>query len=191
MNINEIRMTAANAGSSPINISGSDLLTILNSIPAPASGSQWDDVTGGINYADGNVGINNAAPTVALDVVGSAKIRIPFGSELFDVDAATGFISIGDLLGDFGNSFIRIDQSTLFKIQCKNTPILIGDDGTGNDTKIILEDNIKQVQFQGLHFNYIGLQDFANNAAAITGGLSTGDLYYTNSGGSAVLKIVV
>ena len=35
MTINEIRLQAANAGSSSVNISGSDLLTILNTIPVP------------------------------------------------------------------------------------------------------------------------------------------------------------
>jgi hypothetical protein len=45
--------------------------------------------------------------------------------------------------------------------------------------------------FNGVHFNIANLQNFANNAAAITGGLNVGDLYYTNTAGDGVLKIVL
>lgn len=36
-----------------------------------------------------------------------------------------------------------------------------------------------------------GLQNFANNAAALAGGLHAGDFYYTNTSGDGILKVVI
>lgn len=55
----------------------------------------------------------------------------------------------------------------------------------------ILAGRISQFSSASSKLHRDGLQNFADNATAILGGLKAGDIYYTNSGGSAVLKIVI
>jgi len=45
-------------------------IALTSDIPAA---SQWDDVTGGINYASGNVGIGTTSPSTKLEVISAAN----------------------------------------------------------------------------------------------------------------------
>ena len=65
---------------------------------------------------------------------------------------------------------------------------LLGDQA--NTTTLEILGNSKTFAFAGTHFNY-PLVNYANNAAAITAGLNTGDLYYTNVAGDGIVKLVI
>jgi hypothetical protein len=64
-------------------------------------------------------------------------------------------------------------------------------DGMHNRTRVVVDDGNLGINLFATHFNLSALTNYANNAAAVTGGLNVGDLYYTNVAGDGVVKIVV
>jgi len=62
---------------------------------------------------------------------------------------------------------------------------------TGNGTTTALGANNNGVIIRGDHVNHTSIASYANNAAAIAGGLNVGDEYYTNVGGDGILKVVI
>lgn len=137
------------------------------------------------------VGINTDNPTVALDVVGDVIITNDtaenFTAEKGDVNISavhddTTFDDCqvhcySGALQTFVNMYASIDQQSGGYAEL----LLSANVATGKSFISMIADAIK----------ISNLQNFATNAAAITGGLVAGDLYYTNVAGQATLKIVI
>lgn len=130
------------------------------------------------------VGINNNNPAVALDVVGEVVVK--------------GSVQVGNGLAQNGTVQFQNDKDTTAVTITSNDAAVLNLDnathdvkvGINNDSPTVALDVVGSVKISNL-LSINGLTDYPTNAAAITGGLVVGDLYYTNVAGQATLKIVI
>lgn len=104
------------------------------------------------NDHDLRLGINTTNPSVALDVVGDLKIISTQPGGGIAAGADYVGVIIGDLAGEFNG-----------------THIWVNDDGN-------------QIEIGATHVQMPSIPVFANEAAAVTGGLPTGTIYRTSTG---------
>lgn len=80
----------------------------------------------------------------------------------------------------------------IFRANISTHEVFLGDiPGTGNGTRITVQDSLSKIALEAPVIRMQFLPTYANNAAALGGGLVAGDLYYTNVGGDGILKVVI
>lgn len=150
---------------------------------------------------------NNISPAVSLDLVGQQKIlNETLTCLLFDhntedwanqiVFAETGTIWANITANKNENEFqIFAPKFFVGGMSSTNFFRLSNDSAVFNNTTntILFGINIEPSVALDVvgDVKFISLQNFATNAAAIAGGLSLGNLFFTNTGGQATLKIVI
>lgn len=132
---------------------------------------------------NGNVGIGDS-PTRLFEVSGTAGTAMYINENTFesaiqgnDGSATSTLYTAGDLAGN-NVKFILSSNDAI-----NNVAI------TGNAQTDAISYDASQHIFTGKVV--LTLQAFLNNAAAISGGLTTGMLYYTNTAGDGIVKIVL
>lgn len=123
----------------------------------------WNTVTGGISYIAGNVGINVTPTLGTLHVDGTVAIRSDSNHlKLFESDESDKHWDVG----------INDSKLTITEI--------------GVADRFIIDTNGK-IDIGNLAVS--GLPVYANNAAALVGGLTAGDFYKTASTGDATVMV--
>lgn len=162
--------------------------------------SQWDNATGGINYADGNVGVGttsfsageklkvtiadsgatstNGLNALTVESTGDTGISIltsntSIGSLVFG-DPQNGAIGRIRYLHSVDAMFLQTNNAERMRIDPDGN---VGIGTTNPGEKLEVNGTIKATDI-----NFTGLATYADDATAGTGGLVAGDVYKTATG---------
>ena len=153
-----------------------------NNIPL---GSFTQEVAQAIADAIANINVSDInAPTVSItSTVGDIDITSN-GNLNLTCNVAFTFAAGGNVTFDLGGNFSLIGSGAV-NFDTTNGPPNSGARISFLSGESIIfqatQDSTGQIQFQSNHVNLPNLQVFANNAAAIAGGLVAGDLYRTGA----------
>jgi hypothetical protein len=111
---------------------------------------------------DGTISLTSAGSSISATAQGDITFRSQVGNANFNAGE--------------GN-FVVLANAGTFEVLNGNMVF----DATNNPSNITLQAGAAKIALSATHVNIPGLQVFANNAAAISGGLSTGDLYRTGA----------
>jgi len=179
-------------GGTDINITDVDNINVLNAsssiiFPVDSSGTQSSITTG----------------TYGMVVKADTNTVLQFDNNLGQIITPNTVLVKGGVVVGYGaaqNGTVQFQngKDTTTVIITSNDAAVLNLDNATHDVKVGINNNnpavaldvVGSVKISNL-LSINGLTDFASNAAAITGGLVAGDLYYTNVAGQATLKIVI
>lgn len=157
-----------------------DAVTVLTDAINEAS-------TDGQIIAD-NVLIASVVGDIDLNSAGDVSVQAPVGAMAFE--------SFGDIRFQSNNggqlNFTTLNgpvNVTSASMQFQTETGDIAFDSTANPSNITFTAGTARIQLNAIHLNAPSLQIFANNAAAIAGGLVAGDLYRTGANPDPVFVV--
>jgi hypothetical protein len=159
-----------------------------------------------LNYDGGSIQLGSNNFGMTFDD-GTPKIQTTFGNNLIGLklDFDTKVYKLGDFDAAYDGTFLTIDDvNTNIETNFSGSPnglrlnaatweFNLGDwNGQNNSTFITVLDPTETIEFVSASgfYNFANVPNYANNAAAISGGLNVGDIYRSTTGGGDQLHIV-
>ena len=142
---------------------------------------QFGDISGVLNST--LFSINDTGKIITSKVDGVFTVEDGSASSILYIDAANRQSIFGNV-AVAGGIKVFIDETNGINVQAPGSVVNVGDGGAAVNGTNIKVDDLNQL------ITITNVPTYADDAAAGVGGLTTGQLYKTTSGGSTFLKIV-